>query len=376
MTISNQLLVNNFKNISDYLNQLFVGRQAEIEGLIVGVLAKQHCFLLGAPGTGKSRLISVFSDTVNAPSFTWQLSKFSTPEELFGPFSMSGLRNDKLERVQTGKLQEASIVYLDEVWKANSSILNALLSVLNERIVYDGGKPRSIPLVSCAMSSNELPEKGVGLEALYDRIALRFLVSELDQDQLVKVLSNPVPKTGKSFINLKEVEAAQVEVEKVVVPHTVLLQLAKIRTLLNQKGIIVGVRRIVDAIGILKAVAWLEGDSEVSDDHLGILSNMLWSEPKERATVVDVLASVASPTKMLVQECLDAMEEALRLIPDRSQAINAASYLAEVAKAMDALKDIRTRLSSLGNHKPSVKLGLEKAEGYIQNLTAKVMASF
>lgn len=364
-----------FIALANYLNACFVGRKTEIDGLIVALLAKQHLFLLGAPGTGKSKLISMFCEGITAPTFTWQLSRFSTPEELFGPYSMSGLRNDKLERVEAGKIQEASVAYLDEVWKANSSILNSLLSILNERIIYDGGKPRSLPLITCAMSSNELPEKGVGLEALYDRIALRFQVSELDADQLVRVLCNPVPKKGQSFLTLADVEAAQKSVEKVTVPVAILHTLAKIRQILAPKGVVVGVRRVVDAVNCLKATAWLEGDSEVSDDHLGILADMFWSEPKEKAVVVEVLASVASPSKMLVQECLDAMDEILRTVPDKSS-MSSPAYLNEVAKTLDGLKDIRSRLEKIGKDKPVVKSGLVLAAQNIETLTKKITDSF
>jgi MoxR-like ATPase len=106
------------------------------------------------------------------------MTRFSTPEELFGPISLAGLEQDQYRRLTTGKLPEAHVAFLTEIWKANSAILNALLTLCNERIFYNDGQPVTCPLLTLVGDSNELPQ-GDDLGALFDRFALRYTTDYL-----------------------------------------------------------------------------------------------------------------------------------------------------------------------------------------------------
>ena len=137
--------------------------------------------------------------SAGARYFQWLLTKFTTPEELFGAVSLRGLENDEYRRVTSGKLPEAHIAFLDEVFKASSSILNTLLTIMNERIFYNGTEKVRIPLISLFGASNELPSEEDELEALYDRFLLRYVVDYIKEDfRFLKMLNteNEISEEG------------------------------------------------------------------------------------------------------------------------------------------------------------------------------------
>lgn len=147
-------------------------REKEVEALLISLLSRQHMLMIGPAGTGKSALSAELAKIVQGASyFQWLLTRFSTPEELFGPVSLKELEQGVYKRNTAGKLPEAHICFLDECFKSNSAILNSLLTLINERLFYNNGQPIQTPLMTIVGSSNEYPEEDEGLEALFDRCA-------------------------------------------------------------------------------------------------------------------------------------------------------------------------------------------------------------
>src|SRR5947207_7076039 len=161
------------RKIREELQQLFLERAELIDGALAALLAAQHILIIGPPGTAKSMLADELCRRITgATYFQWLLTKFTTPEELFGAVSLRALEADDYRRVTTHKLPEAHIAFLDEVFKANSSILNSILTIMNERRFHNGREVADTPLITLFGASNELPEEDE-LQALYDRFLLR-----------------------------------------------------------------------------------------------------------------------------------------------------------------------------------------------------------
>ena len=160
------------QQIEQALNDKFYDRGQEIEALLIALLSKQHILFIGPAGTGKSALSSMLGAIVHdSRYFQHLLTPFSTPEELFGVLSLKDLEQGVYKRNISGMLPEANFAFIDEIFKANSAILNSLLTLINERIFYNNGVPVPSPLMTIVGSSNEYIEEGEGLEALFDRCA-------------------------------------------------------------------------------------------------------------------------------------------------------------------------------------------------------------
>src|SRR6516162_4123110 len=176
------------REVVEPLKQRFVGRDEVIDLIALAVVSGEHLFLYGPPGTAKSALIRQFALAVQGRYFEYLLTRFSEPNEIFGPIDLARLREGTVATVTTGMLPEAEFVFLDELFNANSAILNNLLSVLNERVYRRGAEVHRLPLLSLFAASNHLPEDE-SLRALFDRFLLRCHVENLKRDELPRLLA-------------------------------------------------------------------------------------------------------------------------------------------------------------------------------------------
>jgi len=277
--------------IRDELKAGYYERDDVIEGTFTALLTDNHMLLIGPPGTAKSQLVSEVCNRINGTRyFQWLLTKFTAPEELFGAVSLKGLENDEYRRVTSGKLPEAHIVFLDEVFKASSSILNTLLTVMNERIYYNGTEVNEIPLISLFGASNELPAEEDELEALYDRFLLRYVVDYIKEDfRFLKLLQGDGANSNETVITPQELDYCKSQAMKTVVPSNILKLIGRIRKELKKKGMTPSDRRYKQCISVLKAKAYLDGKKEVSEEDLRFLENVLWRDPGEKAEIQSVI---------------------------------------------------------------------------------------
>lgn len=293
------------------LKARYLERDEVIDGTLIALLTNNHMLLIGPPGTAKSQLVSeVCKKIEGAQYFQWLLTKFTAPEELFGAVSLKGLENDEYRRVTNGKLPEAHIVFLDEVFKASSSILNTLLTVMNERIYYNGTEISEIPLISMFGASNELPAEEDELEALYDRFLLRYVVDYIKEDfRFLKLLQGEESGSTETSITPKELETCKSQAMEIVLPDNIMKLIGRIRGELNKKGIRPSDRRYKQSISVIKAKAYLDGKNEVSEEDLRYLENVLWRDPGEKAEIQSVIHQALHGYKDRLRELIIQAKE-------------------------------------------------------------------
>ena len=288
-------LTDRVREIRDRLTTGLVERDVAVRLALLAALSGEHLLLVGPPGTAKSfvarRLRLAFAD---ASYFERLLTRFSVPEELFGPLSIKGLEEDRYERLTASYLPTASIAFLDEIFKANSAILNALLTLLNEREFDNGDRREKTPLTAVVGASNELPE-GEELDALFDRFLLRLHVGPVSKDafpELLKlrdgaepVLPEALRLTGDDLASVREAAG------DVRVPDDVLALLCDLRDWCTAEEILVSDRRWRKVVKLLQTSAWTNGRDEVLDWDCWLLQHCLWSDAADREKVYDWYAS-------------------------------------------------------------------------------------
>lgn len=300
------------RELQKQLNNGIVERENEVEGAIAALISKVHVLFLGPPGTAKSLLAeNICKAIVGGKFFRWLMTKYTTPEEIFGPPSLKGLENDEYRRIVKNKLPEAVIALLDELFKANSSILNTLLTAINERkFDNNGSAPMDIPLLSCFGASNELPQ-GEELGALYDRFMLRYWVKEIqDETNFKRLLEGKIGNSAPSVqLTIDEINELNTLAKQITLSDDIISDIRKIQIELKNKGITASDRRWQTAINVLKALAMLRGTEEVTSDELEAFADMMWQKPEERRTVLEVVTKYGNPLNLKAIEYLDMAKE-------------------------------------------------------------------
>lgn len=328
------------RGIEDDINDNIIDRQDAIRAAMLALITREHCLFLGPPGTAKSMLVREICNRIPGSNyFERLLTRFSTPEELFGPLSLAGLERDRYERITRGTLVEAHIAFVDEIFKANSSILNSLLTLINERLYQESGNVRRVPLLSLFGASNETPEDE-SLGALYDRFLIRLQIPYLVDDEDLRNLFTFEPAAPAASLSLPDLEGAIKEVAAVKISEETIEGLISLKRELGTTGIIVSDRRWRACTKLVRASAWMEGNSETDATNIECLKDALWNSPDQARPVERVIFKIANPLGFEALELLDAAEDLYKRRPEPSDP-NLTSKLEPLLKGVG---DIFTRL--------------------------------
>jgi len=332
-----------FLKLERELNTYFLERDDIIRGLLVAAIARGNMLIIGPPGAAKTALGEMLAQQLDGKFFSRLLTKVSAPEELFGPLSLKALENDVYKRVVTGKLPEADIAVIDEVFKCNSAVLNTLLPILNERVYFDeGSTAKPIPLQLLLGLSNELPDGGTDgeLAALWDRFDLRYMVGYLKDERSFNEMLRLTGALPTTSISLAELVTAQTEASQVNISDITINALTRLWKELRNQGFVISDRRFRNCLRFLKAQAWLEGRGEVDEDDIVVLTHMLWTEPEQMKQIRKTVLGFANPLVVKANEVYDGAAELQSKIkemaegPEKTTAATEANHKLKVAAKM------------------------------------------
>ena len=335
--------------VFDPLKRTFVGKDVIVDLLGIGLVAGENLFLLGPPGTAKSAIVHELAERIDGRAFEYLLTRFTEPNELFGPFDIRKLREGILETNTEGMLPEASFIFLDELLNANSAILNSLLTVLNEHVLRRGRETMRLPFLMAVGASNHLPEDD-SLRALYDRFLMRVRSDNVGDDALSDVLQrgweldnrNGHGAPGENF-SLKQIEALRRQVGAVDL-NPIRADYAALIAKLRRIGIPISDRRAVKVQRLIAGSAILceRGRALISD--LWVMEHT-WDMEEQRELLRSAVREIID---------LDETAEVLRVHPraQKPEAPQPDELLSEIELICDEARkgvsdSLRDRLSAV-----------------------------
>ncbi|MCA9366731.1 AAA family ATPase [Candidatus Kaiserbacteria bacterium] len=288
-----------------------VERDDEIDMILLASISKEHGFLFGDPGIGKSMIADALCELFDAEKFQYILNQNTDPDELFGMFSISQAKNDRMVRITKGKAPDANILFLDETFKCNSACLNMFLSLLNEGFIFNDGTRQKCPIRLCIGASNEIPSERKELGALWDRFLFRKYSKPVSSHNgLKRLMFGDVGIKFSQHISLAELDKAHEEAMAIPVPDDVIGATLDILQKLRNEGIDPGNRRCRKSVKAVRAAAWLRGASVASNDDLYVLKDILWDFGNDQDKVVNkIVLEVANPMAGRINELRDAAAE-------------------------------------------------------------------
>lgn len=377
-------MLERFKQLLGEMNRGIYEKETEISLSLLAALAGESIILLGPPGVAKSmvarQLKTAFRD---AQSFEYLMSRFSTPDEIFGPVSIQKLKtSDTYERAMEGYLPTADVVFLDEIWKAGPAIQNTLLTVINEKIFRNGNREMHLPLKLLVAASNELPAKGEGLEALWDRFVIRIESRPIKLEKNFRAMLldshadflGPTDSTDFSgftgglghadfadnadFSDLKITSEEYAEwterIDKIGVKIEVLDAISAIRKSLRavnvdeaaeRRNIYVSDRRWKNIVRLLRTSAFMQDREEVDICDLLPIYHCLWQEPEERDAIRNiVIRALFSPFADKLVEMKNALAEDIKYHRVRRNPEDGRDYEGEIENLSDGLTSLEKQL--------------------------------
>lgn len=380
-------MLERFKQLLGEMNRGIYEKETEISLSLLAALAGESIILLGPPGVAKSmvarQLKTAFRD---AQSFEYLMSRFSTPDEIFGPVSIQKLKtSDTYERAVEGYLPTADVVFLDEIWKAGPAIQNTLLTVINEKIFRNGNWEMHLPLKLLVAASNELPAKGEGLEALWDRFVIRIESRpiKLEKNFRAMLLDSHADFLGPTdftdstdfsgftgglghadfadnadFSDLKITSEEYAEwterIDKIGVKIEVLDAISAIRKSLRavnvdeaaeRRNIYVSDRRWKNIVRLLRTSAFMQDREEVDICDLLPIYHCLWQEPEERDAIRNiVIRALFSPFADKLVEMKNALAEDIKYHRVRRNPEDGRDYEGEIENLSDGLTSLEKQL--------------------------------
>lgn len=295
-------VIDHLKNILQHLKEQFVGKDDIIDLMGICLAGRENLFLMGPPGTAKSAMVRELSKLINGKTFEYLLTRFTEPNELFGPFDIRKLREGELVTNTEGMLPEANLIFLDELLNANSAILNSLLMVLNEKVFRRGRENRPLPVVMIVGASNHLPQDEA-LQALFDRFLIRVRCDYVDPALLNNVLEagwkleqkEMADKPGISAEAIFQLQSmiGMVDLNDIRAAYIDLVQM------LRNAGVRVSDRRAVKLQRLIAASALLCKRTKAIPSDMWVM-RYIWDTEEQQEIIAGIINSVIEADKFAV----------------------------------------------------------------------------
>ncbi len=343
--------IKTLQQIQKEMQSHFLEMNEVIEGLLVCLLAEQNILLIGPPGSAKTQISKFIAKAIKGEFFDHLLTKYTVPDELFGPIDIIAMREKKVfKRVTEHTLATAHIALLDEFWKASSAIINYMLRAANEREMKENGKVIKLPLKMMIGASNEYPSSEE-TSAMYDRFNVKYETTYIEEDKNFLSLLNSADKDPEptTSITLTELQDLINKAETLPCPKIIMEVLIQVRRELKKAGIILSPRRWKKAIRLIKAKALLRGGGKVEEEDLGFLYNVLWNEPEQRSVVIKLIAQIVNP---LLQKAMELMDMATEIWNNLEKAVGSTTRGKALIESRSKFGNIRKQLLEMKESTP------------------------
>ena len=375
--------VKHLKTARRRLNDHFVARERAVELMVLAAVCHEHLLLIGPPGTAKTALVSRFTDLVDARGFHYLLSRFTEPTEIFGPLDLEKFKKGTYHIVTAGMLPEAQIAFLDEVFQGSSAILNALLTLVNERVYHNGSVRQDVPLISLVGASNDLPNDP-GLKAFADRFALRHELGPVADEKLGDLIGlgweleveriEALAKRGKGgarmapAVNTDELAHLHHNLARVKL-DAVQPEYSEVIREMRAEGMEVTDRQAVKGIKLVAGAALLREAEEAGPQDLWPLGH-IWGRPSEaeiaRSVVQPRVEAAGGPSVTGVRTVAEIRAD-LNVLNERVPAVRTESALGAHLMALnrlrrETLRDHRTQTELVKDVETSIRRAMSRLE--------------
>ncbi|WDF48651.1 AAA family ATPase [Chryseobacterium sp. KACC 21268] len=370
--------IEKLNQVLTHVKDTFIGKNDVVDLLGICLLARENAFLYGPPGTAKSAIVRTLAKAVkDGKNFEYLLTRFTEPNEIFGPFDIRKLKEGELLTNTEGMMPEASMVFLDEIFNANSAILNSLLMALNEKIFKRGKETKNLPALMFVGASNVLPEDEA-LNALFDRFLIRINVDYVHPDLLQQVLL-----AGRKLENNLETETPEILSQEIKELQSLCktIELKPIyevylNTIINLRntGIAISDRRAVKLQNLIAASALICGRNEAILSDLWVLKH-IWDTEEQ----IEILEGIINRTiekdenpkshPQALQNKIPNPEEVMKDVKILVEKWNSGSLTFEEQNVIkDKLRYLQTRCDWIRNPEQKQYIQTE-----IENLWQKIL---
>jgi len=290
------------KEISQKLNtlisqfsQYYIGRERTIRLIVLALISKQHIYMVSPPGTGKTMMENV-AKAFNF-SYMYYLFNYDTKLEdiLYNPIIKKESLGNSEKIIVDYELKKpglgtVDVFFGDEMFKASTPVLNALLGAMNERRVTLGNREVKIPLWTMIAASNELPDAPALLDRFLYRDFLKYLPPENWLEYLIQYWNIHQPGFNRVVTTMPRtvIEEANKRLWQVDITP-VLDDYAKLLLKLKDRNIEVSDRRKGRILQALAASAIIDGRDEVYPEDLEVLLYTVPTTEDEKETVAKTI---------------------------------------------------------------------------------------